>query len=70
MSNYSILAGLILEMLFVLVSTYDAMHWGETYWLMNFPLINSWVYAKRENQLILWSNFLLKQYVLENLIKG
>jgi len=45
----SVMARLIVQILFMLFFIYNAVKMSEykVYWLMDFPLINSWVYGKK-----------------------
>ena len=42
--------GLTVEMVFMLLSIYNAVRWVDmnTYWLMDIPLDNHWVPAKKK----------------------
>ena len=42
-SVFSVMAGLIVEILFMLLSIYNAAQWAENEWIWSVPLINSWM---------------------------
>ena len=56
-SVFSIMAGLIADMLFMLLSINNAVGWAEyeTYWLMDFLLINKLGVRKESFLIIFWS---------------
>jgi len=46
---FTVMAGLIVGILFMLFSIYNGLKMSEykAYWLMGFPLINNWVLARK-----------------------